>query len=227
MDLGTHIFDFVQDLETSVDSNSQRSIMFPCMISGICLEAGVPLLPFEEADTPEVPFNHKTTDNFEARMLAREIRAQRAPAVQPDEAVHDRAPPVPQPALAADTNLGIQFTQIQVALTKIGRSVNDMQNTLVGVQHTQNNMQQELLQVGMLVRGWQHDGIDIRSSQRTINYAYYDVNRRMVHLESRIETIDGTVSQITEVVDSLRPFTSAASSDQPRPPSPPVPPRST
>ncbi|KAL2498184.1 Integrase catalytic domain-containing protein [Abeliophyllum distichum] len=42
MDLGTHIFDFVRDLATSVDSNSQRSIMFPCLISGICLEAWCP-----------------------------------------------------------------------------------------------------------------------------------------------------------------------------------------
>ncbi|KAL2479466.1 Uncharacterized protein Adt_32432 [Abeliophyllum distichum] len=174
MDLGTHIFDFFQDLATSVDSNSQRSIMFP--------------------------------------------------SVQPDETAHDPAPPVPQPALAADTNLSIQFTQIQVALTKIDRSVNDMQNTLVGVQHTQNNMQQELLRVGMLVRRWQHDGIDIQSNQRTINYAFDDINRRMIHLESRIETINGTISQIVEAVNSLRPFTSAASSDQPRPPSPPLPP---
>ncbi|KAL2486255.1 hypothetical protein Adt_31011 [Abeliophyllum distichum] len=140
MDLGTHIFDFVRDLETSVDSTSQRSIMFPCLISGIFLEAGVLLLPFEEADTHEVLLTHKTTGNSEARMRAREIRARRAPVVHPDEAAHDPAHPVPQPALAADTNLGIQFKQIQVAPTEIGRSVNNMQNTLVGVQYTQNNM---------------------------------------------------------------------------------------
>ncbi|KAL2486970.1 hypothetical protein Adt_31726 [Abeliophyllum distichum] len=133
MDLGVHIFDFVRDLATSVDSNSKRSIMFPCLNSGICLEAGVPLLPFEEADTPEFPLTHKKVDNSKARMRAREIRARRTPAVQPDEAAHNPAPPVPQPALAADTNLGIQFTQIQMALVEIGRSVNDMQNTLVGV----------------------------------------------------------------------------------------------
>ncbi|KAL2512760.1 hypothetical protein Adt_18360 [Abeliophyllum distichum] len=124
------------------------------MQSWIFLEAGVPLLRFEEADTPEVPLTHKAVDNSEARMRAREIRARRAPTVQPDEATHDPAPLVPQPALAADNNLGIQFTQIQVALTKIGRSMNDMQNTLVGIQHTQNNMQQELLRVSMLIRGW-------------------------------------------------------------------------
>ncbi|KAL2498475.1 Uncharacterized protein Adt_24025 [Abeliophyllum distichum] len=112
MDLGTHIFDFVQDLATSVDSNSQRSIMLPCLISGICLEAGVSLLPFEEVDTPKVPLTHKTTDNSEARMRAREIRAQRAPVVQPDKAAYDLAPPVPKPALPTDTNLGNQFTQI-------------------------------------------------------------------------------------------------------------------
>ncbi|KAL2474769.1 Uncharacterized protein Adt_35505 [Abeliophyllum distichum] len=69
MDLGTHIFDFVWELATLVDSNnSQCSIMFPCLISGICLEAGVPLLPFEEVDTLEVPLNHMTIDNSEARM---------------------------------------------------------------------------------------------------------------------------------------------------------------
>ncbi|KAL2474256.1 Envelope-like protein [Abeliophyllum distichum] len=120
MDLGTHIFDFVRDLATSVDSNSQRSIMFPCLISGFCLEASVPLLPFEEADTPKVPPTHKTVDNSKARMRAQDIRARRALAVQPDEAAHDPAPLVPQPALATDTNFGIQFTQIQVALTEIG-----------------------------------------------------------------------------------------------------------
>ncbi|KAL2471944.1 hypothetical protein Adt_40080 [Abeliophyllum distichum] len=84
--------------KTWVDSNSQRSIMFPCLISGICVEVGVPLLPFEEADTPEVPLTHKTIDNSEARMRAREIRTQSAPAVQPDEAAHDLSPPVPQPS---------------------------------------------------------------------------------------------------------------------------------
>ncbi|KAL2542522.1 Uncharacterized protein Adt_03500 [Abeliophyllum distichum] len=98
-------------------------------VTRICLKAGVFLLPFEKADTREVPLTHKTIDNSEARMRAREIRARRAPAVQPDEAAHDPAPPVPQPALAADTNLGIQFTQIQVALTEIGRPMNNIQNT--------------------------------------------------------------------------------------------------
>ncbi|KAL2465612.1 KRAB-A domain-containing protein 2-like [Abeliophyllum distichum] len=75
MDLGTHIFDFVRDLATSVDSNSQCSIMFPCLLSGICLEVGISLLPFEEANIPEAPLTYKTTDNSEARMQAREIRA--------------------------------------------------------------------------------------------------------------------------------------------------------
>ncbi|KAL2492464.1 hypothetical protein Adt_28092 [Abeliophyllum distichum] len=177
--------------------------MFPCLISGICLEAGVPLLPFEEADTPEAPLTDKTMDNSDARIRAREMRAQRAPVVQPDDAAHDPAPPVPQPGPATDTNLGIQFTQIQVALTEICRSMNDIQNTLVGVQHTQHDMQEELLRVSLLVRGWQHDGVDIRSNQRTINFAYDDVNRRMIHLGSRIDTIDGTVSRIAEAVDSL------------------------
>ncbi|KAL2532551.1 Uncharacterized protein Adt_05902 [Abeliophyllum distichum] len=112
MDLGTHIFDFVQELAKSIDSNSQLSIMFPCLISGICLEPGVLLLPFEESDTPEAPLIHKTIDNSEARMRAREIRKQHAPAVQPNEAAHDLALPIPQPGLAAEPNLGIQFTQI-------------------------------------------------------------------------------------------------------------------
>ncbi|KAL2532549.1 Uncharacterized protein Adt_05900 [Abeliophyllum distichum] len=63
MDLGTHIFDFVQELAKSIDSNSHLSIMFPCLISGICLEPGVLLLPFEEANTPEALLTHKTIDN--------------------------------------------------------------------------------------------------------------------------------------------------------------------
>ncbi|KAL2517879.1 Uncharacterized protein Adt_14126 [Abeliophyllum distichum] len=75
VDLGTHMFDFVQELATSVDSNnSQHSIMFPCLISGICLDARVPLLLFKKADTLEALLNHKTVDNSEARMRARDIR---------------------------------------------------------------------------------------------------------------------------------------------------------
>ncbi|KAL2474766.1 hypothetical protein Adt_35502 [Abeliophyllum distichum] len=136
----------VRELATLVDSNnSQCSIMFPCLIIGICLEAGVPLLPFVEVDTLEVPLNHKTIDNSEAKIRAREIRAQRAPVVQPNEVAHDLAPPIPQPALATKPNFGIQFTQIQAGLIDIGKLVNNMQNTLVEVQHTQYNMQQELV----------------------------------------------------------------------------------
>ncbi|KAL2471672.1 hypothetical protein Adt_39808 [Abeliophyllum distichum] len=121
MDLGTHIFDFVRELETSVDSNSQCTIMFSCLISGICLEVGVSLLPFEEVETPNVPLNYKTIDNSETMIRAREIRAQRGPIVQPGEEAHDLAPPIPQPALTTEPNLGIQFTQIQVAQTEISR----------------------------------------------------------------------------------------------------------
>ncbi|KAL2471740.1 hypothetical protein Adt_39876 [Abeliophyllum distichum] len=98
MDLETHIFDFVRELATSVDSH--RTIMFPCMISEICLKDGVPLLPFEETDTPDAPLNYKTTDNLEAKMGARENRAQHALAVQPDEKAHDLTHLAPQLALA-------------------------------------------------------------------------------------------------------------------------------
>ncbi|KAL2474345.1 hypothetical protein Adt_35081 [Abeliophyllum distichum] len=204
IDLGTHIYDFVRDLATSVDSNnSQRCIMFPCMISGIYLEDRVPLLPFEEADAPEAPLNHKTIENSEAKMLISAFCA----LIRPDEAAHDPAPPVPQPALAAEPNHGIYLTQIQVALTEIGRSMNTVQNTLIEVRHMQRNMQQELLRVRMLVRGLQYDDVDIRSNQRTINYAYDDVNRRMIHFGSRLEMIDRTISQIAEAIDSLRPST--------------------
>ncbi|KAL2462328.1 hypothetical protein Adt_45748 [Abeliophyllum distichum] len=106
INLATHIFDFVKELATSVDSNFQHTIMFSCLISGIYLETGVPLLLFAKVDTPDVPLNYKTTDNLEARMRAREIRAQRASAVQPDVEV-DPIPPAPQPALAAKPNIGI------------------------------------------------------------------------------------------------------------------------
>ncbi|KAL2506215.1 hypothetical protein Adt_21836 [Abeliophyllum distichum] len=83
------------ELATSVDSNSRCSIMFQCLISGFCLEVGVPLLPFEEVDTPEDPLTHKTTDNSKDKMRARKIRAQCAPVVQPDDAAPEPTPSVP------------------------------------------------------------------------------------------------------------------------------------
>ncbi|KAL2486744.1 hypothetical protein Adt_31500 [Abeliophyllum distichum] len=142
--------------------------MFPCLISGICLEARVPLLPFEEVETPNALLNYKTIDNSEAMIRARENRVSRAPVVQPDEKAHDSTHLALQTALTTETNLSIQFTQIQVVLTEISILVNTMQATLLEVQHTQHNMQQELQRVSMQVRGLQYKDFSIRSEQHTI-----------------------------------------------------------
>ncbi|KAL2465899.1 Uncharacterized protein Adt_41750 [Abeliophyllum distichum] len=48
IDLGAHIFEFVRELATAVDS--QRTIHFSCLIGGLCLTHGVSLFPTEEAD---------------------------------------------------------------------------------------------------------------------------------------------------------------------------------
>ncbi|KAL2498117.1 Uncharacterized protein Adt_23667 [Abeliophyllum distichum] len=96
MDLGTHIFEFIKELETIVDS--QRTIMFPCLINGIFLEAGVPLFPFKEANSHDAPLNSKTIENLEAKMHARENITHPVLVIQPDNGDHVQVHPAPQPA---------------------------------------------------------------------------------------------------------------------------------
>ncbi|KAL2481372.1 Uncharacterized protein Adt_34338 [Abeliophyllum distichum] len=63
IDLGAHIFEFIRELATAVDS--QRTIHFSCLISGLCLTQGVSLFPTKEADLPTALLNARSIENSE------------------------------------------------------------------------------------------------------------------------------------------------------------------
>ncbi|KAL2476172.1 hypothetical protein Adt_15585 [Abeliophyllum distichum] len=102
-----------------------------------------------------------------------------------------------------------------------------MQDTLIEVQHTQHNMQHELQQVSIQVCRLQHEDVSIRSDQHTITYAYDEVNRWMLYFGNRLKMFNGTFSQISQAINSLRTSTSVAPSTQLRPSSPHLPSGST
>ncbi|KAL2542140.1 Uncharacterized protein Adt_03118 [Abeliophyllum distichum] len=73
IDLGAHIFEFIRELATAVDS--QRTIHFSCLISELCLTQGDLLFPTEEADPPAALLNARSVENSEsARYTGHERR---------------------------------------------------------------------------------------------------------------------------------------------------------
>ncbi|KAL2453357.1 Uncharacterized protein Adt_49143 [Abeliophyllum distichum] len=84
IDLGAHIFEFVRELATAMDS--QRTIHFSCLISGLCLAQGVSLFPTEEADPPAALLNARSVENSETKIAARRGgRVHAAPAMHAGE----------------------------------------------------------------------------------------------------------------------------------------------
>ncbi|KAL2462127.1 Uncharacterized protein Adt_45547 [Abeliophyllum distichum] len=69
IDLRAHIFEFIRELATAVDS--QRTIHFSCLISGLCLTQGVSLFPTEEANPPAALLNARSVENSETKIAAR------------------------------------------------------------------------------------------------------------------------------------------------------------
>ncbi|KAL2462132.1 Uncharacterized protein Adt_45552 [Abeliophyllum distichum] len=107
IDLGTHIFEFVRELATAMDS--QRTIHFSCLISGLCLAQGVSLFPTEEADQPAALLNARSVENSETKIAARRGgRVHAAPAMHADEDDPDDDAPAPPPAPAPAAGFGSQ-----------------------------------------------------------------------------------------------------------------------
>ncbi|KAL2474400.1 Uncharacterized protein Adt_35136 [Abeliophyllum distichum] len=65
IDLGAHIFEFIRELATAVDS--QRTIQFSCLISRLCLTQ---LFPTKEADLPAALLNSHSVENSETKIAA-------------------------------------------------------------------------------------------------------------------------------------------------------------
>ncbi|KAL2527131.1 Uncharacterized protein Adt_12185 [Abeliophyllum distichum] len=78
IDLGAHIFEFIRELATAVDS--QRTIHFACLISGLCPTQGVSLFPTEEADPPAPLLNARSVENSETKIVAGGGRVHAAPS---------------------------------------------------------------------------------------------------------------------------------------------------
>ncbi|KAL2518333.1 Uncharacterized protein Adt_14580 [Abeliophyllum distichum] len=68
IDLGAHIFQFIRELATEVDS--KLTIHFSYLISGLCLTQGVSLFPTEEADPPAPLLNARSVENSETKIAA-------------------------------------------------------------------------------------------------------------------------------------------------------------
>ncbi|KAL2490956.1 Uncharacterized protein Adt_26584 [Abeliophyllum distichum] len=103
IDLGNHIFRFIVDLTSQCVSG--RSPMFPCLISVLCLVEGVPLLPYEEPETPEPLINKWTLGHPTARRAA------------------------DNPALIPATETDHLLSQIFTQLSEQGRVLSSIQHT--------------------------------------------------------------------------------------------------
>ncbi|KAL2458495.1 Uncharacterized protein Adt_45920 [Abeliophyllum distichum] len=132
IDLGTHIFEFIRELAIAVDS--QRTIHFSYLISGLCLTQGVSLFPTEEADPPSLLLNARSVKNSETKIAARGSKVHGAPAMNAGEDYLDDAAPVPPPALAAGSDLSIQLAQLMAAQTEMGRAIGTIQGTVLHIQ---------------------------------------------------------------------------------------------
>ncbi|KAL2493281.1 hypothetical protein Adt_28909 [Abeliophyllum distichum] len=83
IDLGAHIFEFIRELATAVDS--QCTIHFSCLISGLCLTQGVLLFSTKEADPPAALLNARSVKNSETKIAARGGRVHAAQAMNAGE----------------------------------------------------------------------------------------------------------------------------------------------
>ncbi|KAL2458490.1 Uncharacterized protein Adt_45915 [Abeliophyllum distichum] len=136
IDLGTHIFEFIRELATAVDS--QHTIHFSYLISGLCLTQGVSLFPTEEADLPAPLLNARSVENSETKIAARGGRVHAAPAMNVGEDYPDDAAPAPPPAPAAGSDLNIQLAQLMAAQTEMGRAIGTIQGAVLHILRAQD-----------------------------------------------------------------------------------------
>ncbi|KAL2541873.1 hypothetical protein Adt_02851 [Abeliophyllum distichum] len=111
---------FLYHLASGAQYASGRSPMFSCLISVPCLADGVPLLPHEEAESPEPPITKWTLGNPVARRAADN--------------------PAPLPAAETDRLLRQIFTQ----LSEQGQVLNYIQRDQLAMQRTVDHMRIEI-----------------------------------------------------------------------------------
>ncbi|KAL2505813.1 JmjC domain-containing protein [Abeliophyllum distichum] len=92
--------------------------------------------------------------------------------------------PAPPPAAETDRLLRQMFTQ----LSEQGRVLNSIQRTQLAMQRTVDHMRIE-------IDSLRESNNTLRGGQRTINFTYDDVNRRMLQFAQRLDDIYTVVSQ--------------------------------
>ncbi|KAL2517600.1 Uncharacterized protein Adt_13847 [Abeliophyllum distichum] len=235
IDLGTHIFEFVRELATAMDS--QRTIHFSCLISGLCLAQGVSLFPTEEADPPATVLNARSVENSETKIAARrggQVHAAPAMHAGEDDLDDDAPAPPPAPAPAAGLDLSVQMAQLMAAQTEMGRAIGTIQGAVLHIQQTQDVVLGNLRAVGGQVRDLQRSDALTRSNLRTSDFQYHQLHDQMNRIGSRMETLDenvarisGTLSGLSQTRASFPTSTSAGPPPYPDPSAPHLPPGST
>ncbi|KAL2531827.1 Uncharacterized protein Adt_05178 [Abeliophyllum distichum] len=232
IDLGAHIFEFVRKLATAVDS--QRTIHFSCLISGLCLTQGVSLFPTEEADPPAALLNARSVENSETKIAARGGRVHTAPAMNAGEDYPDDDAPAPPPAPAAGLDLSVQMAQLMATQTEMGRAIGTIQGAVLHIQQTQDVVLGNLRVVTGQVSDLQHADAMTRSNLRTSDYQYHQLHDQMSRMGSRMETLDenvarisGTLSGLSQTRASFPTSTSAGPPPHPDPSASHLPPGST
>ncbi|KAL2470874.1 Uncharacterized protein Adt_39010 [Abeliophyllum distichum] len=222
IDLGTHIFEFVQELATAVDS--QRTIHFSCLISGLCLTRGVSLFPTEEADPSAALLNSRSVENSETKIAAWGGRVHAAPAMNAGEAYPDDDVPAPPPAPAAGLDLSVQMAQLMAAQTEMGRAIGTIQGTVLHIQQTQDVVLGNLRVVTGQVSDLQRTDAMTRSNLRTSDYQYHQLHDQMSRIGSRMETLNENVVRISGTLSDLSQthasFSTSTSAGPPRYPDP-------
>ncbi|KAL2454305.1 hypothetical protein Adt_48196 [Abeliophyllum distichum] len=204
IDLGTHIFEFIRELATAVDS--QRTIHFSCHISGLCLTQGVLLFPNEEADPPSPLLNACSVENSETKIVAGCGRVHAAPAMNVGEDYPDDATPAPPPAPAAGSDLSIQLSQLMAAQTEMGRAIGTIQGAVLHIQRAQDVVLGDLHVVtGQVSR----------------------IGSRMETIDENVARISGTISSFSHQLASFPTSALAGPPHQPYPSASYLPPRST
>ncbi|KAL2490580.1 hypothetical protein Adt_26208 [Abeliophyllum distichum] len=187
IDLGAHIFEFVRELATAMDS--QCTIHFSCLISGLCLAQGVSLFPTEEADPPAALLNARSVENSETKIAARRggrVHAALAMHAGEDDPDDDAPapPPAPAPAPAAGLDLSVQMAQLMAAQTEMGRAIGT-------------------IQVTGQVRDLQRSDAITWSNLRTSDFQYHQLHDQMNRIGSRMETLDENVARISGTLSGL------------------------
>ncbi|KAL2486798.1 hypothetical protein Adt_31554 [Abeliophyllum distichum] len=201
IDLEAHIFEFIKELATEVDS--QCTIHFSCLISELCLTQGVFLFPTEEADPLAPLLNARSVENLETKITARKNRVPVVLAMNAGGDYPDEVALAPPPGPAASSNLGIQLAQLLVAQTKMSRAIGTIQGAVLHIQRAQEALLGDLRVVTSQVGDLPRTDAMTWSNQRTFDYQYHALYDQVSRIGGCMETIDENVTRISGIVSNF------------------------